>query len=91
MTGSASRDKAGKVHLSLVNLDPHHEISVECTVDGASTTNVTGRILTASAMTDHNTFEAPHRVEPKAFTGATAPNGKLTVNLPAMSVVVLTL
>jgi alpha-N-arabinofuranosidase len=42
-------------------------------------------------MTDHNTFEAPHRVEPKAFTGATAANGKLAVKLPALSVVVLTL
>ncbi|HEY9154518.1 MAG TPA: alpha-L-arabinofuranosidase C-terminal domain-containing protein, partial [Opitutaceae bacterium] len=91
VTGSASRDKSGKVHLSLLNLDPHREITVECAVDGVNAANVTGSILTSSSMTDHNTFEAPHNVEPKPFSGATAANGKLTVKLPAMSVVVLTL
>jgi len=91
VTGSASRDKSGKVHLSLLNLDPHREITVDCAVDGVNATNVTGRILTASSMTDHNTFEDPHHVEPKAFNGASVTQGKLTVKLPPLSVVVLTL
>jgi alpha-N-arabinofuranosidase len=42
-------------------------------------------------MTSHNTFDAPHRVEPAPFTGATASGDRVSVTLPALSVVVLEL
>jgi len=38
-----------------------------------------------------NTFEAPNRVQPAAFTGATLQNSSLEAQLPPRSVVVLTL
>jgi alpha-N-arabinofuranosidase len=52
---------------------------------------VSGRILTAPAMTAHNTFDAPHAVEPAPFQGATLSGSQLSVALPPMSVVVLEL
>ncbi len=91
VSASASRDAAGKVHLSLVNTDPKNAHTVTCTLAGLAAKSVNGRILTAAAMNAHNTFAAPAAVQPAAFTGATLADGKLTVALPAKSVVVLEL
>ena len=91
VSASASRDAAGKVHVSLVNLHPSEPITVAATLAGVNATAVTGRILTAGAMDAHNTFAAPEVVKPAAFTGAKLADGKLTVELPAKSVVVLEL
>jgi len=89
VSASASRDAAGKVHLSLVNAHPTDAMTV--TVTGVKPTAVTGRILTADAMDAHNTFASPDAVKPAAFTGAKLAGGQLTVTLPAKSVVVLEL
>ena len=91
MSASASRDAAGKIHLSLVNADPNRAITVTCTFDGFVAKAVTGRVLTAPAMNAHNTFDAPNAVHPVAFAGAGLASGTLTVALPAKSVVVLEL
>jgi alpha-N-arabinofuranosidase len=42
-------------------------------------------------MDSHNTFDAPNRVQPAAFTGATLQGSALKAQLPPRSVVVLTL
>jgi alpha-L-arabinofuranosidase len=91
VSASASRDAQGRVHVSLVNLDPKTAATVDAHIDGPALTSVSGRILTAPAMDAHNTFEAPNRVQPAAFTGATLRDASLTVQLPPRSVVVLTL
>ena len=91
VSASASRDKAGKVHLSLVNADPNHDMTVTATLEGLAAGQVTGQVLTASTMNAHNTFDAPDAVHPVPFTGASLDAGKLQVKLPAKSVVVLEL
>lgn len=91
VSASASRDAAGQIHLSLVNTDPKTAITVTCSVAGVEAKSVSGRILTAAAMDAHNTFAAPDTVKPAAFTGAKLAGGKLIVELPAKSVVVLAL
>jgi alpha-L-arabinofuranosidase len=91
VSASASRDAAGKVHVSLVNLHPTEAITVTTTLEGVAAGPVSGRILTAATMDAHNTFAAPEVVRPAAFTGATRNGDTLTIELPAKSVVVLTL
>jgi alpha-L-arabinofuranosidase len=91
VSASASRDAAGKIHLSLVNLHPTDAITVATTLEGATPSAISGRILTAPEMNAHNTFAAPDVVKPVAFTGATLADGKLTISLPAKSVVMLEL
>jgi alpha-N-arabinofuranosidase len=91
VSASASRDAAGKMHLSLVNLHPRNGITVNATLTGVQGTAITGRILTGPALDARNTFEAPDAVKPVPFTGATLANGQLTVELPARSVVMLEL
>ena len=50
-----------------------------------------GRILTATEMTAHNTFEAKDAVQPAPFGGATVKGDMLEVKLPAKAVVMLAL
>ncbi len=91
ISAAASRDAAGKVHLSLVNANPNTSITLSCTLTGLTAKSVTGRVLTSAAMQDHNTFTAPDVVKPQPFTGAKLDAAKLTLTLPAKSVIILTL
>jgi alpha-N-arabinofuranosidase len=91
VSASASRDKAGKIHVSFSNANPNAAITVTATLAGVIAKGVAGRVLTAPAITSHNTFTAPEVVKPAKFDGATLAGDKLTVTLPAKSVVVLTL
>ena len=79
------------MHLSLVNLDPKAAATVEARIEGQTPRSVSGRVLTAPAMDAHNTFAAPNRVQPTAFTGATLQGPVLKAALPPRSVVVLAL
>ena len=88
---SASRDKMGRLHLSIVNLDPNRPAQVSMKVTGATAKSVTGRVLTAPAMNAMNTFEKPDAVKPAPFTGFKIQDGVITLSLPSKSVVVLEL
>jgi alpha-L-arabinofuranosidase len=91
ISASASRDQRGVVHLSLCNLDPQQSQRLTCDLRGMTATSVSGRILTANAITAHNTFAQPDAVAPAAFDQAAVVDGAIHVNLPARSVVVLTI
>jgi alpha-N-arabinofuranosidase len=86
---TASRDKGGKVHISLVNIHPEEDAEVTLQIRGMDAGSVTGRILTAGELDAHNTFEEPDRVHPDTFNGAKLRKGEVTLTLPARSVVVL--
>ena len=86
---SASKDAAGMVHISICNLNPNKDSRLECLLEDYSPKNVTGRILTAEKMTDHNTFENPNVVRPVSFGSAKVDGNLMTATIPAKSVVVL--
>jgi alpha-N-arabinofuranosidase len=86
---SASRDKSGKIHISLCNLDPKNPADLTCELRGVEAASVAGRVLTADAMTAHNTFDRPDAVKPTVFDAARLTSDGLTVTLPPKSVVVL--
>ncbi|HVF41858.1 MAG TPA: alpha-N-arabinofuranosidase [Pyrinomonadaceae bacterium] len=91
LQASASRDKSGAIHVSVVNLDPNRAAHVTMKVDGATPANINGRVLTAQALNAVNTFERPEAVRPAAFTGFKSEGGAVTLSLPSKSVVVLEL
>src|SRR5437764_2482787 len=66
---SASRDGAGRIHLTLCNVDPRREADVRCELRGAAPREVMGSVLTATDMRAHNTFQNPSRVAPVPFEG----------------------
>jgi alpha-N-arabinofuranosidase len=86
---SASKDKSGRIHITLCNLDPGNTAGVACKLLGIEPAKVFGRVLTADDMTTHNTFDKPEAVKPAAFDDFSLSNDMLAVKLPAKSVVVL--
>jgi alpha-N-arabinofuranosidase len=91
LQASASRDKSGAIHISIVNLDPNRAAQVAMKVNGATLKNITGRVLTAQSMNAVNTFESPEAVRPAKFDGFKSEGGAITLSLPSKSVVVLEL
>ncbi|QJB38404.1 alpha-N-arabinofuranosidase [Chitinophaga oryzae] len=90
VSASASKDKSGVTHISLVNIDASkpQEVTVQT---GAAYKSVAGRILSSAKLQDHNSFTQPDKLKPAAFKGAVLKNNMLTVKLPPFSVVVLEL
>ncbi|MBK9338186.1 MAG: alpha-N-arabinofuranosidase [Lewinellaceae bacterium] len=91
VSASASRDKAGRVHISLVNIDPSRTQEVTVSLRGVSAKGVSGRILTSGKVQDYNSFDEPNKIKPAEYKGAVLKNDELKVTLPPVSVVVLEL
>ena len=86
---SASKDPAGRIHVTLCNLDPEVAAKVACQLDGAHAQKLSGRVLTAAAMNAHNTFALPDAVKTADFTACKLTSDGFTAELPAKSVVLL--
>jgi len=91
VSASASRDKDGKVHLSIVNLDPNRSAEITMKVAGSTVRNVTGELLTASTMNAMNTFDNPNGVKPAPFSSYKIQDSQIILTIPPKSVVVLEL
>ena len=89
VSASASRDQAGKIHVTLCNLNPNQPVDVACELQGAKATKLSGRVLTAPEMNAHNTFDQPDKVKPTEFNVFKLTDNGFVTTLPAKSVVVL--
>lgn len=89
ISASASKDKDGVIHVSLVNIDANKSQSVSLNISGATVKNVSGTILSSARLQDHNTFENPDKIAPKEYKGFSKKKDQLSVDLPPFSVVVL--
>jgi len=90
VSATASRNVQSEVlNLSLVNLDPNNEASIQASLEGLPNGNISGRILTAERVDSHNTFDSPDEVIPGSFDAAAIKGGSLKVVLPPKSIVVL--
>ncbi|GGH85901.1 alpha-N-arabinofuranosidase [Pullulanibacillus pueri] len=88
---SASKDKNGTINISLCNLDPQNEAPIDIRLRGLSyaINNISGQVLSATKINDHNTFVNPDKVKPEPFAGATLTGENISATLPPMSVVLL--
>jgi alpha-N-arabinofuranosidase len=92
VSASASKSDGGEILLTLCNLHPTEVQMVHCECQDLSVTEVKGVVLAGDEITAHNTFDEPNRVQPATFHGATLEDDQyLTIQLPAASVVALTL
>lgn len=91
ISASASKDKSGAVHISLVNMDAHKEQEINIDMGNITAGSVSGRILQSASLQTHNTFESPDNITPAVFYKALLNGSNLTVKMPPFSVVVLTL
>jgi alpha-L-arabinofuranosidase len=88
---SASKDKNGQTHISLVNIDPSKNNSVTIELGVSAFKQVSGRILSSGKLQDYNSFDIPQKIKPAVYSNAVLKGNSLTVPMPPASVVVLTL
>ncbi|MBO9661223.1 MAG: alpha-N-arabinofuranosidase, partial [Chitinophagaceae bacterium] len=88
---SASKDSTGKVHLTLVNIDPKNKLTISTSLLGVKFNTVTGQVLTAAKLTDVNSFDEPNKIKNVIFNGAKKQGDLLVVEMPAQSIVMLEL
>ena len=88
---SASKDKSGMIHISLVNIDAHTEQEVNINLGEISARTVKGRILRSVKLQDYNSFDDPQKVKPAIFNNTILKGNNLALKLPPFSVVVLEL
>jgi alpha-N-arabinofuranosidase len=84
----AARDKAGRLWLSVTNLDPNRPATVEAALAGITPRAASGETLTAPAVDSVNTFESPATVSPKPIAAKVA-GGRLTLTVAPKSVTVV--
>jgi len=89
ISASASKDAAGAVHISLVNIDAKSQHEITINLRGGKFNTVTGRILSSANVQDYNSFQKPAQIKPVTFKGASLKDGLLKVTLPKHSVIVL--
>jgi alpha-N-arabinofuranosidase len=89
LSASAARGADGRLVLSLVNANPREALELDLRVGGQAARAVQGRVLTAAAMDAENGFDQPAQVLPRPIE-ARVRDGRLTLSVPAKSVVVLT-
>jgi alpha-N-arabinofuranosidase len=86
---TAARGVDGAIHVGIVNVDPDQPADVALDL-GKSGGSISGQVLTASAMDARNRFGAAEDVRPVPFRNSRWSDGKLRVQMPAKSLVVLT-
>jgi alpha-L-arabinofuranosidase len=91
VSASASKDKNGIIHISLVNIDAHNEQDLNIDLGSLTANSVSGRILRSDKLQDHNSFDNPEKVKPIKFNNASLNGSNLSVKVPPFSVVVVEL
>ena len=91
VNATISKDENGKIHMTLVNIDPNENADVTCHIADFGKIRVdNGRVLTAEKMNEMNTFENPDMVKPELFQNYEVDGDTVRIHMPSKSVVVLT-
>jgi alpha-N-arabinofuranosidase len=88
---SASKDKEGRTHITLVNLDPNASNPVTLNLGLTQKIIVSGEVITSKNINDYNDFGVAAKVVSAKFDGFKLNGSQLVVNMPAKSVVGLEL
>lgn len=87
---SSSKDKNGKIHLSIVNIHPNKSMSLNCVIRGIEKIDkVKGQIITAPSLNTHNTFENPEQITIQDFKDVSIKEQNISINIPAKAVITL--
>jgi len=89
LSASASKDKNGLVHISLVNVDTKKDHKIEIDLNELGIKAVSGNILSSSKLQDYNSFDNPNKIQPVVYKGFDVKKGKLTIVVPPFSIIML--
>ena len=85
LTESVSKDKDGKIHITLTNLSASDPYEIETNLLGCNVSSVKGEIV-KGRIDAHNTFDEPDVVKAESFNAFEFDGDKLTFTIPASSV-----
>ncbi|HEV6965900.1 alpha-N-arabinofuranosidase [Roseateles sp.] len=88
LSATAARGKDGKLYIGLVNANANQPAELTLQVGAGAPKAVKGQLLTAGAMDAQNELGKAPQVLPQPYE-ARAAGGKLTLKLPAKSIVVV--
>jgi alpha-L-arabinofuranosidase len=88
---SAAKGADGKIYVAVANMSPDDKVELSVALGGLKARSVSGQVLTADRMDAVNAFGARPAVAPVAFKGARLAGGRLLLDIPAKSVVVVAL
>jgi alpha-N-arabinofuranosidase len=91
LSASAAKTVDGSLVLAVTNVSLDKAQTIDFSLDGYQAKTVSGEILTSKKVDDFNDFQHPEVVAPKAFTGAKLKNNVVTIEVPAKSIVVLSI
>jgi len=91
LTVSASRTDNGHKHITIVNIDSRKQHKVEIDLSELAQQVISAEILQADKIQAHNTFTKPNNVRPKEYNDVKLRKGKLTMDIPPVSVIVIEL
>ncbi len=89
LSASASKNKAGTIHVSIVNIDANQSQNLALSIANSRLQNIQGRILTAEKLQQYNSFDTPDLIQPKPFSEFITSGNDITIKIPPFSVVVL--
>ncbi len=91
VSSSVSRSESGEYTITVANTSLKKGETVEFSFDAFKPSEVSGEILRSASIDDYNDFGgSENKVAPEAFGGAKVKGGRITVELPAASIVALT-
>lgn len=91
ISATASKDKNGKIHISLSNIDVKNAQEVTVNLSGMNINRVTGEILTSDDISNYNSFKDPNKITLAPFKDVKINKGSLKIELPAKSIVTIEL
>jgi alpha-N-arabinofuranosidase len=86
---SAAKGKDGKTYIGVANMSPDDSVKLSVSLGGLKARSVSGQLLTADKMDAFNAFGAKPLVAPVPYKGGRLVGDKLTLDIPAKSVVVV--
>jgi alpha-N-arabinofuranosidase len=89
LSASASKNKVGTIHVSIVNIDANQSHNLALSIANSRLQNIQGRILTAGKLQQYNSFDTPDLIQPKPFSEFITSGNDITIKIPPFSVIVL--
>ena len=86
---SASKGKDGTMNITIVNMDPNHNIDLEINIVGFEAESITGKYISSKEFYDYNSFDNPDVVIINELKAPKLSKGRISATLPAKSVVLL--
>jgi alpha-N-arabinofuranosidase len=86
---SASKGRDGTVNITIVNMDPDNDITLDVNIVGFEAKSITGKYISSKEFYDYNSFENPDVVNINELKAPKVSKGKISTTLPAKSVVLL--